>query len=450
MLGQNIAGLFPNESVLRLRALLDADGPIMRPMHAFSTTSKGDLETVEAFLHQSDGLVVLELEPLGEGDVDPLGVMQTMLLCLQEGGTIQAICRGVADEVRRVSGFDRVIVYRFLTDGSGVVEAEARDAELEPFLGLHYPTSDIPKQARELYLKNWIRLIPDRRYTPAPIMPEVNPRDGKPLDLSHSLIRSVSPMHLEFLANMGVTASMSLSIIIGGQLWGLVACHHRTPRFLSYRPRMACELFAQMASAKLEARIAAENYQAQLQSKRMHGELVARMRHEVDLTGGLTRFRPNLLDYITAGGVGLWLNSRYTALGKTPRSDQIAALVDWLHEKVPEGVFETVRLPLVYPPAEAFADTASGLIALSVSKTPRDYVLWFRPEAIRTVTWGGNPNKPAEPGPNSERLAPRKSFAAWTQSVRLHSHPWRSTDVEAADTALVALGGGGASIDEAL
>ena len=206
--------------------------------------------------------------------------------------------------MRRVSGFDRVMVYRFLPDGTGCVDAEARGEVVESVLGDHYPASDIPKQARELYFKNSIRLIPDARYTPAPILSADDPRNDKPLDLRHSLIRSVSPIHMEYLANMGVVASMSLSIIMAGRLWGLIACHHRTPRYLPHRVRLACELFAQMASAKLEPKVASEEFEAQLKSKRIHEELVIRISREADLAEGLTRHRPNLLDYIPAGGWG--------------------------------------------------------------------------------------------------------------------------------------------------
>ena len=440
LLENNIADWFAPDRVSRLRTLLDTEGPLMRPVHAFTITCKQDWKTVDTFVYRSGRLVVLELEPVREsGPEDTLALVQAMLARVQQARTPQAFCQGLADEVRRVTGFDRVMVYRFLPDGSGVVDAESRGDDVESFLGLRYPASDIPRQARELYLNNWIRLIPNARYTPEPILPADDPRNGAPLDLSHSLIRSVSPMHLEYLANMGVAASMSLSIIMDSRLWGLIACHHRTPRFLSHRLRMACELFAQMASAKLETKVEAEEFEAQLRSKRIHEELLTRMSGEADLAEGLTRHKPNLLDYIPADGVGLWLDNHYTGLGKTPRAEQVASLVAWLNETAAEGVFYTDRLPLLYPPAAEFADVASGLIALSVSKTPRDYVLWFRPEVIRTVTWAGDPNKPVETFLDGQRVSPRKSFAAWRESVRLHSHPWRSVDVEAAKTLRLSL-----------
>ncbi len=437
--GQDLKNCLPRDLERRIKTLLGTEGPIVRPVHAF-TLDAHDGRIVDALVHESSGLVVLELEPIQESNPeDALSLMQSMLLRVQQAATPHDFCQSMAEEVRRVSGFDRVMVYRFLSDGSGMVEAESRNAGVESFLGLHYPASDIPRQARELYQKNWIRLIPDARYTAAPILPPVNPRDGRPLDLSYSQIRSVSPIHLQYLANMGVTASMSLSIILGGRLWGLIACHHRTPRFLTHRLRMACELFAQMVSSQLETRVAAQDFEEQLRRKRVHEELLTRMSQEGDLAQGLIRCRPNLLDYIPAEGVGLWFDGVYTELGATPRADQIAALVAWLNNTAADGIYHTDRLPLVYPPAREFAEVASGIMALSVSKFPRDYVLWFRPEAIRTLTWAGNPSKPVTSGPNGDRLSPRTSFEAWRESVRHHSQRWRNVDLEAAHTLRVSL-----------
>ena len=172
---------------------------------------------------------------------------------MQRSGSLQALYQAIATEVHDVTGFDRVMVYRFAPDGSGAVIAEARgSAGINSFLGLNFPASDIPRQARLLYQANWIRNIPDARYAPAVIMPPLNPLTGQPLDLSHSILRSVSPVHRQYLANMGVVASVSLSLILRGQLWGLIACHHNAPRYLPHRLRDACELFAEMTSSYLE------------------------------------------------------------------------------------------------------------------------------------------------------------------------------------------------------
>ncbi len=437
LIGENCGSLFPPDRIRLLNRMLNAESLIMRPLHAFTIPSKQDWASVDAFVYRSGDLLMLEFEPTNESEPDDaFTLVQTMLARVDQANATQAFRQGLVDEMRRVSGFDRVMLYRFLPDGGGVVDAELLGNGVESFLGLHYPPSDIPRQARDLYLNNGIRLIPNARYTPAAILPADDPGAGAPLDLG---LRGVSPMHLEHLSNIGVIASMSLSIIVGGKLWGLIACHHRTPRFLSHRLRMACELFAQTASAKLETRVSAEQFEAQLKSKRIHEELVTRMSGEPDLAEGLTRYKSSLLDYIPAEGVALWLDNQFIGLGKTPKPEQVASLVAWLNETGGEGVFHTDKLPRLYPPSALFADVASGLIALSVSKTPRDYILWFRPEAIRTVALAGAPNKAVETANKSQRLSPRKSFSACRELVRLHSRPWRSIDVEAAKTLRLSL-----------
>ncbi|MGQ0674338.1 MAG: GAF domain-containing protein [Hyphomicrobium sp.] len=439
LLGTPLADWFSAEHVARVRDLIATAGAMVRPLHAFSAHLEGAERRIEVTAHRSSGFVVLEIEPQDDnGTGDFLSVVQNMIRKIQPALSVDASCRIIVDEVRAVSGFDRVMVYRFLPDGAGVVEAEAKRADLQSYLGLHYPASDIPKQARELYLRNWLRLIPDARYTPVPLV-TWNRHRPPALDLSHSTLRSVSPIHLEYLANMGVAASMSLSIVMDGKLWGLIACHHEEPRHLPHRLRVAFELFSQMASFLLETKIAAEEFEFRIQRKTVHDALVSRLTSESDFAKELAGTRPNLMDYIPADGVGVWLDDRFLGIGTTPTLPEVTTLVAWLNEKVSDGVFETSALPAVYPPAVAYSGVASGLLALSISKTPRDYVLWFRSELIRDVTWGGNPEKPVESSPDGQRLSPRKSFAAWREQVRRQSRPWSSADVQTAQALRVSL-----------
>nr|WP_294544404.1 GAF domain-containing protein [uncultured Rhodopila sp.] len=432
LLGGRVAMVLSSQQQDRLRDLLEADRPLARAVHAFVHETK-DGGTTDVVTHLSNGLPVLEFDPRRNPNPDDaMALVQSMVRRVQSQGSLQLACDGLATEVRNATGFDRVMVYRFSPNGSGLVVAEARGPDVDTFLGLHYPASDIPKQARALYLANWIRHIPDARYAPAAITPPLNPLTGRPLDLSHSLLRSVSPIHRQYLANMGVVASFSLSLIVGGKLWGLVACHHAAPRYLPHRLRDACELFIEIVSSHLELKIAEERLQAQLDSAHLYDAIVARMSHEPNLADGLIRYRPNLLDFIPATGVGLWTDGRFSASGVAPAPEQIEGLVAWLNETVNEGVFQTDCLTALYPPARDFADVASGLLALSVSRTPRDYVLWFRPEISKAVTWAGNPAKAAEAGPEGLTLTPRQSFAAWTESVKLHASPWLDIEVDAA------------------
>jgi chemotaxis family two-component system sensor kinase Cph1 len=399
----------------------------------------------DAVFHRTGSLLILELEPV-QGDAgstaDALSRVKAMLAEVQEAEGLKAFCLTAAEQVRRTSGFDRVMVYKFLPDESGVVIAESRSADLESYLGLHYPATDIPKQARELYRRNWLRLIADVDYVPAPLEPADNPVLGRPPDLSLAWLRSVSPIHIEYLRNMGVRASMSISIVVRGRLWGLIACHHHTPRCIPCDLKAACELFGQMFSLQLEAREREEEYEYRLKLNRVHEQLVNLMAREDDLADGLIRCQPNLLDYIEAGGVVLWFGGQFTAIGRTPTEAQIRDLIDWLNDfdgGVRHGVASTDGLAMIYPPAAAFADVGSGVLALSVSRTLRDYILWFRPELVKTMTWAGNPEKPVEMGPNGDRLTPRKSFEAWLDTVHGRSKPWTPVEREAAEALRLSL-----------
>ncbi len=412
-----------------------ADGPQVRRLITFDA---GQGRVLDGAIHASDGLLILELEPPAlfvEEPTDLLGLVQSLVQRIQNAESTQLLCQAVTEGVRTVCGFDRVMVYRFMQDGSGAVTAETHADGMEPYLGLRYPASDIPAQARELYVRNRIRLIADACYTPAPL---VSAAPGKPLDLSLSVLRSVSPIHLEYLANMGVAASMSLSIVIEGKLWGLIACHHRTPRFVSPKMRTALELFSQIISFQLETKSAAEDYAVRLRSKVIQEHLVKELTHERDLVGGLERTKQNLLEYIPASGLALWIDGAFSAVGATPPEEEVRALVAWLNASVTDGVFCTEKLAAHYPRAEKFAAVASGILALSVSRSPRDYLIWFRPELVQVVRWAGDPNK-AVTAKEGERLSPRASFADWQELVRLQSEPWSSVDIKTSQSLRVSL-----------
>jgi hypothetical protein len=223
----------------------------------------------------------------------------------------------------------------------------------------------------------------------------LNPTTARALDLSQSVLRSISPIHLEYLANMGGAATMTISIVRQDQLWGLIACHHRTAWHVPARLRVVCELFAEIASLRLMAMVTEHDLEGQLAAKQTLETMMLGLAHEPYLSAGLTRLRPNLLDLIPSGAVTLWFDGRATHLGPTPRTEQIADLVDWLNS-LPDGIFARDRLAGLYPPAAAFPGLASGLLALSLAKAPRDYVLWFLPEVKHSVTWAGDPDKPVQ------------------------------------------------------
>ena len=446
--GKELSAVFTTAQVERLRELVRGS-PLSRPRHMLDPLMRVAADRpIDASLHMSDGVLVIEVEDAELADrhaVDPLACVQEMIDGLAETSDLQAYCQLAAERVRSVAGYDRVMIYRFMPDDSGWVYAEARRNDLNPFLDLHYPASDIPKQARALYLTSWLRLITEVDYTPAPLLPAINPRTEAALDMSYATLRDVSPIHREYLRNMGVDASMSISIIFEGKLWGLMACHHYTPRRLPRHLRAVCELFGSMFSLQLEVRLRAEQLEARLLSREALSTIMQSLAQEDDYAVGLVAQQEQLLGYIAAeglalrvgqsrGGVAIRVNSGITSLGDTPDDEQIGALTDWLTRKMEdfEGVYATDRLGEEFPPAKVYAGVASGLLAVSVSREPRDFVLWFRPEVVQTVRWGGDPNKPVEVGPNGIRLTPRKSFDAWAETVRGRSTPWSPSENDAA------------------
>ncbi|KAB8141860.1 GAF domain-containing protein [Chloroflexia bacterium SDU3-3] len=390
----------------------------------------------EPTVHRYDGLLILELEQqpaVRQAPTDIYTATRDILAALNAAPDLRSFCQIAAEQVRAFTGFDRVMIYRFREDDSGAVLAEAYRPDLESFLGLHYPASDIPRQARALYLKSWLRMKPDNDAQPVPLVPQINPATGAPLDLSHTTIRSMSPIHSEYLRNMGVRSTMSISIIHDGRLWGLVACHHYAgPKYIAHEPRAACELLAHMISVQIKAKQDAEQHGYMLQLASVQAQLVAQMAEAEHYRLGLTQGQPNLLGWIEAGGVAVCADGAVERLGYTPSEAQIQALVRWLISLDGDPVFATHALPARYPPAQAFADVASGLMAVRLSAYQPEYILWFRPEYRHTVSWAGDPTKPVAVGPLGTRLTPRTSFALWQQEVAGTSAPWQPFEREAA------------------
>ncbi len=447
LLGASMLAMFTAAQIDNLKTIIGLSS-LVKPRHLLDPALRRFADQpLDASIHRNAAGLIVEFEvadPRDRFSVDPLAGVQDMLDGLEDAPTLQTFCQKAADSVRRVLGYDRAMVYRFMADGDGWVFAESREALHVAFLDLHYPASDIPAQARALYLNSWLRLIPEINYAAAPVVPALSPVTGEPLDMSHATLRDVSPIHREYLRNMGVNASMSISIIRGGKLWGLIACHHNTPRRLPRHLRAVGELFGSMFSLQLEVRQRAEQFEARMANRGVLQSLMQDLAAEDDYAAGLMRQGPLLLSYIQGGGLSLRgdpqggvavrISTKVRSLGVTPNEAQIAALTDWLSGQMAEhnGVFVTDRLGELWPPAAEFAAIGSGLLAISVSREPRDFILWFRPELVQNVTWAGDPTKPVEFGPRGDRLSPRKSFAAWTQIMRGRSAPWTPPDSDAA------------------
>lgn len=345
---------------------LCVDTPLTQPRHFLDPILRVQSDRpVDASVHRMGNHLLLEYVPANVQESarrDSLAALQELIDGLDRATSLQTLCQLTTERVRRVAGYDRVMVYRFQPDGSGWVYAESRDARLEPFLDLHYPAADIPAQARALYLRNWLRLIARIDYTPARLVPEINPRTGQPLDMSYATLRDVSPIHREYLQNMGVAASMSISIVIDGRLWGLIACHHYSPRQLSRHLRAACELFGPICSSQIEARERADELECRLASRGRLQLILSGLSGYADFAEGLVSVSPGLIDYIPAagaavsaierGGIALYLDHAIRALGRTPAQEYLYPLAEWVVAQLNEdGLFQTDHLGGVWRPA---------------------------------------------------------------------------------------------------
>ncbi|QLE57070.1 ATP-binding protein [Nostoc sp. TCL26-01] len=437
LLDQHLSCLLEIEQINLLQdCLAHEDLPVINPIE-FCIKIADNTLYFDGIVHRSDGCLILELEPSSSEKNNTFfrfyHQVKLAMSKIQGAANVIGLSQTLAQEVRKITGFDRVMIYRFDENWHGQVIAEEKPEYLTSYLGLHYPASDIPQQARQLYSQNWLRLIPNAHYQPVAMIPLCNPLNNQPLDLSRAVLRSVSPLHIEYMQNMGVTASMSISIMKNQKLWGLIACHHQVPKYIPYEIRTACEFLGQMTSVEMSNKEDSEYTESKIHLKSVQSKLIEYMSGETNFIDGLINYEPNLLNLVNAQGAVVCFNSNYYPVGQTPTTADIQNLVEWISQNLQDEIFYTESLAQVYPAAEKMRDVASGLIALSISKSQKNYVLWFRPEVVRTVDWGGNPNKPVEVTANGGvRLSPRKSFELWKETVLLKSLPWKSFEVNAA------------------
>ncbi len=409
-----------------LRAWLEGDTPL------FLRTLVIAGNDVQVSAHRSAQGVLVEIEPPPVSESETLEAVYPRLRgfveAMSSADSVAAIAAIAVRELRALTGFNRVLLYSFDETGDGTVLAEDGDGSLPSYLDLRFPASDIPAQARELYRLNRLRLIPDAGYTPVPLQPADSPVDGRPLDLGLAALRSVSPTHLEYMRNMGTWASMSVSILIDGQLWGLISCHNAAPRRVNAQIRTACDFIGQIASLQIGARERADRAMRRVRLKEAESALLARLAQARPFQQGLAENEEAWRGLVDADGAAILTEEGIITTGATPSEPEIRQLTLLLQRRGVTEVLATDHLTAFWPHAEAFSGTASGLLAISISQINPSYILWFRQEVVRTVRWGGDPRKP----PAVDRLNPRRSFDAWKEQVRQRSRPWTDVEVEAA------------------
>lgn len=391
----------------------------------------------DVLAHRWDGVLILEFEPVdraGAADFRQLySLIGDFLREVNDAGSIESLAELACRQVRTVTGYGRVIVYKFDRDGHGHVMAEDKQEEYASYMGQHFPATDIPAQARKLYTMSRLRLIQDADYHPAPLVPALNPATGAVNDLSFATLRSVSPVHLQYMRNMHTMASMSVSLMVKGQLWGLISCHNEDARPVGFEQRTACEQLGEILALCIESREDAADLQFRLDVRRIMVSTLAGLTQGSDFIENLSNVFPELLRFARATGVAVVVDERVLTYGDTPEQDDIQDLVDWLTQHDHGDVFHTDNLSSVYPRGGHLIRNASGLMAVPISRIHKHYLMWFRPEYVRTIEWAGNPHDKivqAAAAGVTLNLSPRTSFAAWRETIHGTSQPWHAGEIE--------------------
>ena len=424
-----------DEAAHTLLNALAVTGSRPHPSLVFDLTVNG--RRLDATIHRYDQRTIIEFEPPSTRLGQLISLSRTVIERLQATRTVEQLVQQTAMLMQAQLGYDRVMVYELGEDGSGKVVSEAKLDHHESFRGQYFPAGDIPRQARALYLRNPIRVIGDASFTPVPIA-GADPA-GAPLDLSHAHLRSVSPIHCEYLSNMGVSASMSVSIIIDGALWGMVACHHYAPKVLTMAERAAAEMVGEFLSMHLDALNRRQAREGELTARAALDDLLVNATRSEDAGPALRTRLPQLARLIPADGAAIWFDGTWTPIGHAPTQDQAAPLLALACGLAEGQVFHTARLSGLLPDAADLTALVAGVMIVPLSKRPRDFLLYFRKEAVLTLDWAGDPNKTYDTGRFGDRLTPRKSFAIWKETVRDTSHPWSDADRRFAEALRIAV-----------
>lgn len=441
-----MVGAGPDESI---RALLGTEDLDRNPRHAATARLPGagaDADLMDMTIHTVDGTLLVELEP-GSRSARPDDTGENYFAKIRETiGRLKAsqslsdFCDIVAREARLLTGLDRVMVYRFHADDTGEVMADAHRENLSSWLGLRYPADDIPRPAREIFMKIGVRPLPDAQGELFEMVPLLDPDTGRPLEMTYCALRGASVMYTEYLKNMGVAATLTMPIRREGALWGLIACHHYAAIPLPQPLRSAAEFLAQIASLELSQVESREHLQYRIHLDAVHLRVLARAAGDgqFSLASGAT---PGLLDGVRADGVAVYQRNTWQTGGRVPDEAELVCLGEWLRARIGGlrngvQVFATDALVAAYPPAAKFAVQTCGVLATALSRHPASVlIVWFRGEQVQTFSWAGNPHdKPKVHGPHGARLAPRRSFELWEEQVRGRSTAWETVETEAAES----------------
>lgn len=433
LIGRDLADLVGLEAAGRIREALDRAAEPSAPALLFGLEIASGAR-FDVSVHAFAGNAIIEFEPPSAEDGPALDLARSLFARVRGETNIDKLLEHSSRLLRTTLGYDRVMIYRFAPDGSGQVVSEDKREDLESFLYQWFPASDIPQQARQLYLRNIIRVIGDASGERRGMVPFDDEMD-EPTDLSFAHLRAVSPIHLEYLRNMGVAASMSISVVVDGALWGLVACHHYAPRVLPMSERVAAEMFGAFFALHLQALKQKRTLDVATAARRALDRFLRLASQHEDVGELLRTHMDEFSKLMPCDGIGLWLGGEWSAQGAVPPPSAIPNLIAHVGPQADGKVWATDSLSRDWKDAEAFSATAAGVLALPLSQLPRDYLFFFRREIVHTLDWAGRPEKTYETGPLGDRLTPRKSFAIWKETVRHQASPWTDGDREIAEAA---------------
>lgn len=377
-------------------------------------------------VHQSGDQIVIEGEPFSAPPAVTGSIYEQtsqFLSYMEDTHTLQQLCQLVAEGTRAITGYDRVMVYRFDKDYNGEVYAESCIETVEPFLGLHYPHTDIPIQARELYMKNLLRLIGDINYIPVPIY-TFDDGQNKNIDLSLSVLRSTSPIHIQYLQNMGVGATLTISLIHKGRLWGLIACHHYAAKIITPEIRLAAQLQGHFITSQIDIRQSNEEYDLTRKTNIALEKLnsIELSLHPDSLLNVINS--PEILALCNASGAAIVFNNAIYRSANAPTEGLINSLLSTLPD---QNIIVTDTLTDVHS-SEIDCHHLSGLLVHRLGKN--NLIMWFRPESLAEIHWAGDPSKAILK--NEKGLSPRNSFALYKETVKCQSKPWLQPELNSA------------------
>ena len=391
-----------------------------------------DGEVHDVLGHIVGDIILIELEPAQSSQLTPeqsLSNLDAIAKRFETSPDTSALFEIAATAFRELTGFDRTMIYQFTEDASGVVIAEDRNEVFPPFLNHHFPASDIPRQARALYLRNRVRAIPDATYLPAPL--RWSRGEDQTVDLSDVALRSVSPVHLQYLRNMGVRASASVSIIKDGVLWGLIACHNATPLRMPFAVRAAAMALASSLARQIKAKDEAENARERLTLRAHEDRLIETLQLSAPVRELLIQAAPNLREMMASDGFAALSGEVLVARsGMVPELDELRTIIKISEPRLGDGMFHCHAFGRLSDLPAHLVAVASGLAMLKLPLQENLFLIWLRAEKAQVVEWAGNPHKELT-GSTAASLSPRASFAAWSEEVRGCSNIWNNNHIDA-------------------